>query len=96
MIVSPSTTAVRIFLSYARSDLQAARELRQRIEAVLGTGSVWHDLRDLGGDQWWVEIEEAIRGTLSVTHVVLLASAEALSRDVVRREWRLAWGRVRQ
>jgi WD40 repeat protein len=81
----------RIFLSYARSDLAAARELRTQIEADLGEGTVWHDVRNLAGDHWWTEIEDAIRGQAVVEHVVLLASAEALGRPVVRREWRLAW-----
>lgn len=84
-------SAPRIFLSYARTDLEAARELRQLIEAELGKGTVWHDLRDLAGDHWWTEIEDTIRDNESVEHVVLLASAEALTRDIVRREWRLAW-----
>jgi hypothetical protein len=83
--------APRIFLSYARSDLDAARELRQRIEAELGEGAVWHDVRNLTGDHWWTEIEDAIRGQSAVEHLVLLASAKALTRDVVRREWRLGW-----
>lgn len=52
----------RIFLSYARSDLDAALDLRARIEAELGEHTVWHDVRDLGGDHWWTEIEDAIRG----------------------------------
>jgi WD40 repeat protein len=81
----------RVFLSYARTDLEAARELRQRIEAELGTNTLWHDVRDLAGDHWWTEIEETIRTDTSVEHLVLLASNEALNREVVRREWRLAW-----
>jgi hypothetical protein len=87
----PHATRPRIFLSYARSDLGAALELRRRIELELGEGTVWHDVRNLAGDHWWTEIEDAIRGQAAVEHVVLLASAEALSRDIVRREWRLAW-----
>ncbi len=81
----------RIFLSYARSDLDAALDLRARIEAELGEHTVWHDVRDLGGDHWWTEIEDAIRGGSGIEHVVLLASADALARPVVRREWLLAW-----
>jgi WD40 repeat protein len=57
----------------------------------LGKGAVWHDVRDLAGDHWWSEIEEAIRKKASIQHVVLLASAEALTREIVRREWRVAW-----
>ena len=61
------------------------------IEAELGEGAVWHDVRNLSGDHWWTEIEDTIRGQTTVDHIVLLASVEALSREVVRREWRLAW-----
>jgi WD40 repeat protein len=81
----------RIFLSYTRTDLHAAMDLRRLLETELGEGAVWHDVRNLAGDHWWTEIEEAIRGQSAVEHVVLLASAEALTRPVVRREWRLAW-----
>jgi hypothetical protein len=80
----------RIFLSYARSNLEHARYLRERIEAELGAGSVWHDVRDLGGDHWWSEIESAIRRESGVEHVVLVSSRDALSRPVVIDEWRLA------
>jgi WD40 repeat protein len=84
--------ANRIFLSYARSDLEHALSLRALIEAEVGAGSVWHDVRDLAGDHWWTEIEDTIRSTSSVEHLVLLASAQALApeRYVVRDEWRLA------
>ena len=87
----PEPRHPRIFLSYARSDLDAALDLRARIEAELGEHTVWHDVRDLGGDHWWTEIEDAIRGGSGIEHVVLLASADALARPVVRREWLLAW-----
>jgi hypothetical protein len=46
-------TRTKVFLSYARSDLAATRELRTRIEAELGEGTVWHDVRNLAGDHWW-------------------------------------------
>ena len=87
----PPLSAPRIFFSYARSDLNAARQLRQRIETELGVGTVWHDVRNLVGDHWWTEIEDMIRSKSAVEHVVLVASHEALTRDIVRREWRLAW-----
>ncbi len=87
----PDTLRPRVFLSYARSDLDTALELRRRIEGDLGEGIVWHDVRYLAGDHWWTEIEDVIRGQAAIDNVILLASAQALSRDVVRREWRLAW-----
>lgn len=87
----PIVVQPRVFLSYTRCDLNAALEVRDRIEAELGAGTVWHDVRNLAGDHWWTEIEDAIRGKAAVEHVILLCSAEALARNVVRREWRLAW-----
>ena len=81
----PDTLRPRVFLSYARSDLDTALELRRRIEGDLGEGIVWHDVRYLAGDHWWTEIEDVIRGQAAIDNVILLASAQALSRDVVRR-----------
>jgi TIR domain len=80
----------RIFLSYARNDLDVALELRQQIEPEMGEGAVWHDVRNLTGDHWWTDIEESIRGQTAVEHIVLLASATALARPVVLDELRLA------
>jgi hypothetical protein len=84
------TSRPRIFLSYARSDLAVARDLRALIEAEIGHGIVWQDVSNLTGGHWWAETEDAIRGGSAVEHLVLLASRAALSRPIVRAEWRLA------
>lgn len=85
-----SPSAPRIFLSYARSDLPAALDLRARLEESFGPGSVWQDITGLKGDHWWAETEDSLRATSTIEHLVLLASADALARSIVVEEWRLA------
>ena len=82
-------TKPRIFVSYSRTDIEPALFLRSLIEKELGEGSTWHDIRDLTGDHWWAQIEDTIRERSGIEHLVLIASARALTRGVVRREWRL-------
>jgi hypothetical protein len=77
----------RVFLSYSRQDsLEFGRRLQAWLEAE-GL-SLYRDLTNLeGGDDWWRQVEAAIR---SVEHVVLVLSDAALRSPYVAREWRLA------
>jgi WD40 repeat protein len=81
----PSTP--RVFLSYSRQD---GLEFARRLEALLEAEglSLYRDLSDLeGGQDWWRQVEAAIR---SVEHVVLVLSPAALRSPYVAREWKLA------
>ena len=77
----------RVFVSYSRTDgLAFARRLQALLEAE--GFSVYGDLGDLrGGEDWWRQIEVAIR---SVEHVVLVLSPGALRSPYVAQEWKLA------
>jgi hypothetical protein len=77
----------RVFVSYSREDgLEFARRLQAFLEAE-GL-SLYRDLNDLkGGEDWWRQIEVAIR---SVEHLVLVLSPAALRSTYVAREWKLA------
>jgi hypothetical protein len=88
-------TAARIFVSYARRDgVEAAKELRQRLEACGFT--LWQDLVTLeGGRDWWTQIEEAIRSR-SLEHLVLVLTPGALDSSIIRKELRLARQQGRQ
>ena len=76
-----------MFVSYSRKDgLEFARRLQALLEAE-GL-SLYRDLTDLeGGEDWWRQVEAAIRG---VEHVVLVLSPAALRSPYVAREWKLA------
>jgi WD40 repeat protein len=77
----------RVFLSYSRKDgLEVARRLQAILEAE-GL-SLYRDLSDLdGGEDWWRQVETAIKG---VEHVVLVLTPQALQSRYVRDEWKLA------
>ena len=77
----------RVFLSYSRQDsLEFARRLQVFLEAE-GL-SLYRDLNNLeGGEDWWRQVEAAIR---RVEHVVLVLSAAALRSPYVVREWKLS------
>ena len=77
-----------MFISYSRTDIASARQLRDNLLAV-GL-AVWHDLKDIGAGQWWSQIEDAIVGRNSVEHVVLIVSPIALASKIVEREWKIA------
>ena len=66
----------RVFLSYSRKDgLEFARRLQAMLEAE-GL-SLYRDLSDLeGGEDWWRQVETAIK---SVEHVVLVLTPEVTS-----------------
>ncbi len=80
-------TTPRVFVSYSRTDgLEFARRLQTALEAE--DLSLYRDLHDLvGGEDWWRQVEAAIR---SVEHVVLVLSPAALRSPYVAREWKLA------
>jgi len=90
--MSPSP---RIFVSYERQDgMQAAKELRQRLEDRGFT--LWQDLIALeGGLEWWAQIEQAIKSP-SIEHLVLVVTPGALERPVIKKELRLARQEGRQ
>ena len=77
----------RVFLSYSRKDgLEFARRLQAMLEAE-GL-SLYRDLSDLeGGEDWWRQVETAIK---SVEHVVMVLTPNSLQSRYVRDEWKLA------
>src|SRR4029453_2650721 len=81
----PSTP--RVFLSYSRKDgLEFARRLQAMLEAE-GL-SLYRDLSDLeGGEDWWRQVETAIK---TVEHVVMVLTPNSLQSRYVRDEWKLA------
>lgn len=75
-----------VFVSYSRVDAELARSIYERLEQ-LGF-KMWRDRSDMiGGEDWWQQIEEAIKNSDSM---VLCLSPEALSSSVVAKEWRYA------
>lgn len=86
MPTSATADSKQIFLSYSRADVDYARALSAEL-AALGF-SLWRDRADMeGGENWWQQIEAAIRG---VDTVLLLLSESALASKVVSKEWRYA------
>ena len=79
----------RIFVSYSRRDGAAfARELRIMLEQQ--PLSVWQDVVALeGGQDWWSQIENALRSK-ELQHFVLVVTTAALESGVVKQEIRLA------
>ena len=71
----------RVFVSYSRKDgLKLARELEEKLTAA-GL-SLYRDIPDLvGGEDWWRQIEKAIR---TVEHLVLVLTPKALESRYVR------------
>src|SRR5438046_2185058 len=77
----------RVFVSYSRAD---SLEFARRVQALLEAEglSLYRDLSNLqGGQDWWRQVEEAIR---TVEHVVLVLSPAALRSPHVAREWKFA------
>jgi WD40 repeat protein len=81
-------TVPGVFISYSRTDVDFARELRD--DLLLAGLPVWHDLKDIGAGQWWSQIDDAIAGGDGIEHVLLIVSPAALASGMVRLEWRLA------
>ena len=79
----------RIFVSYSRRDGAAfARDLRIMLEQE--RLSVWQDVVALeGGQDWWSQIENALRSK-ELQHFVLVVTTAALESGVVKQEIRLA------
>jgi WD40 repeat protein len=79
-------TDVPIFISYSRANSNFARDLYVKLRA-LGF-SLWRDRTEMaGGENWWTQIQDAIRGSETM---VLCMSHEALASPVVADEWRYA------
>ena len=79
----------RIFISYSRKDgAECAAKLRKELERE--NLSVWQDIITLEGDQdWWSQIEYALRSR-DLQHFVLVVTPAALKSRVVRQEISLA------
>lgn len=79
----------RVFVSYSRKDGAAfAAGLREMLRKQ--DLSIWQDIVALeGGQDWWSQIENAIRSK-ALHHFVLVVTPAALASPVVRREIRLA------
>src|SRR5580704_4905665 len=83
-----STSAPTVFLSYASSDREAARVLRDALP-TFGL-EVWYDESDLGGgDAWDQKIRKQIR-ECDYFMPIISAQTEARHEGYFRREWRLA------
>jgi hypothetical protein len=78
-----------IFISYSRRDgATFARDLRITLEQQ--PLSVWQDVVALeGGQDWWSQIENALRSK-ELQHFVLVVTPAALESGVVKQEIRLA------
>lgn len=77
----------RVFLSYAREDIEAARTLRKALEAL--SVDVWFDETSiLPGQRWRREISKAFRE--SEFFAILLSQNSVTKRGVVQREIREA------
>ena len=75
-----------IFVSYSRTDADFARQLAADLDALSFT--LWRDRSDMQiGDDWWLQIEAAIKGS---QNMVLIMSPAALASPTVRKEWRYA------
>jgi hypothetical protein len=83
-----ATAAPTVFLSYASSDREAARVLR---DALPNFGlEVWYDESELGGgDVWDQKIRKQIR-ECDYFMPIISAQTEARHEGYFRREWRLA------
>src|SRR6202046_3475540 len=83
-----STPAPTVFLSYASSDREAARVLR---DALPNFGlEAWYDESELGGgDVWDQKIRKQIR-ECDYFMPIISAQTEARHEGYFRREWRLA------
>src|SRR5580704_9047015 len=83
-----ATAAPTVFLSYASSDREAARVLR---DALPNFGlEVWYDESELGGgDVWDQKIRRQIR-ECDYFMPIISAQTEARHEGYFRREWRLA------
>jgi hypothetical protein len=76
----------RIFISYARRDLEIVNSIVEKIEAA-GVG-VWIDREDIkAGKTWRVQIVE---GIATCDAFVLMLSSNSATSDNVRREIDLA------
>src|SRR6202522_3106064 len=82
------TPAPTVFLSYASSDREAARVLR---DALPNFGlEVWYDESELGGgDVWDQKIRKQIR-ECDYFMPIISAQTEARHEGYFRREWRVA------
>jgi TolB-like protein/cytochrome c-type biogenesis protein CcmH/NrfG len=77
-----------VFLSYATQDAEAAREIRDALEAA-GL-EVWFDQSELrGGDAWDASIRKRIRDCALFVPIIS-ANTESRSEGYFRLEWKLA------
>jgi TolB-like protein len=85
---NPARPPPVVFLSYASEDRQAARSIRDSLQA--GAIEVWYDESALdGGDAWDQKIRRQIR-ECDFFVPVISAQTEARAEGYFRREWRFA------
>jgi TIR domain/SIR2-like domain len=86
--------ASEIFVSYAREDIGAARELCSGLEAI-GAGVIWLDKSKLRpGDEWNRQINAALK-RCDLFLPILSANTEARTEGYFHDEWRTAEERGR-
>lgn len=82
----PTDAHKDLFISYSRVDVAYARDLAATLTDLGFT--LWRDRSDLeGGENWWQQIEAAIR---NVDSMILLLSEASLNSKIVSKEWRYA------
>src|SRR5262245_42445664 len=81
-----SLSSPTIFISYSRADATFARDLHDKLQA-LGF-KLWRDRNDMAaGEDWWQQIQKAIR---TADTMVLVLSPAAIASTEVAKEWRYA------
>jgi WD40 repeat protein len=86
----PLSSPPRIFISYARSDGEDfARQLRYRLTEK-HKFAVWQDRTEMQvGEAWWQQIVTALSNE-HIEYMVLVMTPDAMSSEMVRKEWRRA------
>ena len=84
---APKDFGLRVFLSYSHADVAQADKVREAVQA--NGHKAWCDSLSLvGGQDWALEIRNAIRGSDIV--LVCLSAQVVYARSYVHKEWRLA------
>ena len=76
---------MQLFLSYARTSENFAKDLR---EWLLGAGfNVWLDVRDIGAGLWETQVRQNVAGSDAV---LVILTPDSVKSAQVRKEWELA------
>jgi len=82
----PAEMTEKVFVSYSRADEEFAAALSDKLRRA--GYDLWRDRSEMeGGEGWWQQIADAIRGSHTL---ILCLSPKALESPVVADEWRLA------